>query len=652
MSIIENALERVQRTALTATSAAPASVQVPEVHPEPDASPQQRIAIDFNLLRAQGELPEAGLERRFADYYREIKRPLVQAMLAGDARPESRLVLVTSALPGEGKSFTALNLALSVARERDVSVLLVDADLPKGHLSRTFGLQGVPGLLDALADESVEVDSLVVGTDIRGLEILPAGKAIEGAAELIASARMSQIATRLARHPRRLVLLDSPPLLASSEARALKQTPGRILIVTRAGRTPARRCSMPSPSSIKPNCMAWCSMMLTPRTEKATTRITATRVTARRSGRTRILIRQLVLAALAVAAPALCLAQAAGDDTTASGQGLPNVSSSGGATLPGATLPGETPELSQEPPEFARYGIAAGIGETDNVNLSSTDPKSQTIAAADLDFDLKRTGSRLDASGIGNFTDLYYLQGAYSNQVLGRFDGLATAKLWADRLRWVVADDYGDMQIDPFSALTPSNLQRVNVFTTGPDLTLRPSYSTFINVDARYTQNSYQSSPFDGHDLLGSAAVGRQLSELASLALVVQAEELRFDNTIVNTNFDRRAAYGRYVIKGARTSIDAQLGVTQANDVGSSWRTSPLLRLLLTRQISPFSIVTLTGGREFTDAAASFTSLTSSAWGGIVVAPVTQTTANLRDLGSGGERRLRPYLSGVKRSKE
>ena len=238
MSIIENALDRVRRTAVAASSAAVASVQVPDVHPEPDASPQRRIAIDFNLLRAQGELPEAGLERRFADYYREIKRPLVQAMLAGDARPESRLVLVTSALPGEGKSFTALNLALSVARERDVSVLLVDADLPKGHLSRTFGLQGVPGLLDALADESVDVDSLVVGTDIRGLEILPAGKAIEGAAELIASARMSQIATRLARHPRRLVLLDSPPLLASSEARALKQTPGRILIVTRAGRTP------------------------------------------------------------------------------------------------------------------------------------------------------------------------------------------------------------------------------------------------------------------------------------------------------------------------------------------------------------------------------------------------------------------------------
>jgi Mrp family chromosome partitioning ATPase len=149
------------------------------------------------------------------------------------------MVLVTSALPGEGKTFTSLNLALSVARERDVSVLLVDADLPKGHLSRTFGLQGTPGLLDALADEAIDAESLVIGTDIKGLEILPAGNAVEGTAELVASARMCQIATRLlARHPRRLVLFDSAPLLPSSEARALMQIPGRILMVTRAGTTP------------------------------------------------------------------------------------------------------------------------------------------------------------------------------------------------------------------------------------------------------------------------------------------------------------------------------------------------------------------------------------------------------------------------------
>ncbi|MGH7105146.1 MAG: hypothetical protein ACREFT_01405 [Acetobacteraceae bacterium] len=363
----------------------------------------------------------------------------------------------------------------------------------------------------------------------------------------------------------------------------------------------------------------------------------------RASEKAKVLVRQLVVAALAAAAPALCLAQAAGgQSTTAPDQGLSNVSGTPGAALPGATLPATLPgepstQLGPEPAEFARYGIAAGIGETDNVNVSSTNPKSQTLAAADLDFDLKRTGSRLDAYALGNFTDIDYLEGAYSNQVLGRFDGFATAKLWSDRLKWVVADDYGEEQTDPFAAITPVNLQRVNVFSTGPDLTLRPSYSTFINIDARYSQISYQTSPFDGHSLVGSAAFGRQVSSLSSVSLVVQAQEQRFDNTIVNTDFDRREAYGRYLIKGARTSIDAQLGVTQANDVASSWRTSPLVRLQLTRQVSPFSIVTLGGGREFTDAAGSFSSLTSGAGGGIAVAPVAQTTANYqRTYGTAG----------------
>jgi hypothetical protein len=343
--------------------------------------------------------------------------------------------------------------------------------------------------------------------------------------------------------------------------------------------------------------------------------------------------------ALALASPALVLAQSAVPEGSAAvppAQAVPGVGSTG-AELPGATLPGETSTgLGPEPPELVRYGIAAGIGETDNVNLSQKDPKSQTIAATDLDFDLRRTGSGLDASALGNFTDLYYVQGAYRNQVLGRFDGLATAKLWSDRLKWVVADDFGEEQAF-FTAITPVNLQRVNVFSTGPDLTLRPSYASFVNLDARYSQITYQTSPFGGHNIVGSAAFGRALSPLSSLSLVVQAEELRFNNTTVNTDYDRREAYGRYLIQGARTSIDAQLGATQADDVNSSWKTSPLARLTLTRRVSPFSLLTVAGGREYTDSSGSFSSLRSGAGGGIAVAPVTQSTGNYRrDYGSAG----------------
>jgi len=378
-------------------------------------------------------------------------------------------------------------------------------------------------------------------------------------------------------------------------------------------------------------------MMLTPQAGMTITPITATRDTARLGDKDRGLITRFVLAALALASPALALGQASSPDQSAASvppvQAVPGVGGASaalpGAAMPSGALPGETATvLGPVPADLTRYGIAAGVGETDNVNLSSVNPKSQTIAATDIDFEIKRTGSRLDASALGNFTDLYYIQGAYSNQVLGRFDGLANLKVWSDRLKWLVAEDYGEEQTDPFAAITPANLQRVNVFTTGPDLTLHPSYSTFLNLDAHYSRISYQISPFDGHDLLGSAEFGRQVSPLSSLSLVIQAEELRFNNTIINKDYDRRQAYARYLVEGARSSIDAQLGATQANDVASSWKTGPLVRLLLTRRISPFSIITLGGGREFTDAGGSFSSLTSGAGGGITVAPVSQTTSN------------------------
>jgi protein-tyrosine kinase len=237
MSIIENAIDRLRRTDVPSR---PTGIPSGDRMDSQGMVAHRRIEVDLEALRARGEIPETSQERRFADYYREIKRPLIARALANDAPQEARIILVTSALPADGKTFTALNLALSIARERDVSVLLLDGDAPKAHLSHSLGVEGEPGLLNALANSAVDVESMVLGTDIPGLEVLPAGKATEGvASELIGSARMAQIAVRLtALRPRRLVLMDSSPLLVSSEARALKQIPGQILMVARAGKTP------------------------------------------------------------------------------------------------------------------------------------------------------------------------------------------------------------------------------------------------------------------------------------------------------------------------------------------------------------------------------------------------------------------------------
>jgi Mrp family chromosome partitioning ATPase len=146
---------------------------------------------------------------------------------------------VTSALPGDGKTFTALHLALSMALERDHSVLLVDGDVARPQLSRVLGLAEEPGLLDLLADPARRARDLVLGTDVEGLYLLPAGRPREGAAELLASNRMGAIFSELGGTGRRqLVVMDSPPLLVSGEARVLSASAGQVVLVVRSGVTP------------------------------------------------------------------------------------------------------------------------------------------------------------------------------------------------------------------------------------------------------------------------------------------------------------------------------------------------------------------------------------------------------------------------------
>jgi protein-tyrosine kinase len=208
-------------------------------HPQAPLTPSKHLTIDPLALRAAGYLPEEPLQRRFADHYRQIKRPLVEKALGGTR--DMGLILVTSALPGDGKTFTSINLALSMARERDVSVLLIDADTARANISNVLGIRAEPGLTDALTDESIDIESLIMRADVRGLDVLPAGRSVENATELLASARMQQVFERIGtRHPRRLVVIDSAPLLVSSEARVLTRIPGQIVLVVRSGATPQR----------------------------------------------------------------------------------------------------------------------------------------------------------------------------------------------------------------------------------------------------------------------------------------------------------------------------------------------------------------------------------------------------------------------------
>jgi protein-tyrosine kinase len=246
VSLIETTLGKVRRAAGAAATPEPLPARA-AAPPEPLSEPQsplpdyehRRVAVDTAALRAAGHLPDPAEEPRFSEHFRRIKRAVVTKATAPGAATDARLVAITSPLPGDGKTFTSVNLAFSLSRERDLSVLLVDADLHKSQVTEDLGLEDQPGLVDALLDETRDAESLVLRTDIPGLEILPAGRSVDEAPELLASARMTQIISRLvARYPRRLVLLDCAPVLAASEVRTLMLTPGQVLLVVRAGQTP------------------------------------------------------------------------------------------------------------------------------------------------------------------------------------------------------------------------------------------------------------------------------------------------------------------------------------------------------------------------------------------------------------------------------
>lgn len=252
MSVIENAIKRLQAsrgaTAATPAPAADAATDAPAAHPREElvpetvpATPPRTIAVSEDALRAAGLLPPPHQERELAQQFRQIKRPIINRALGRgvDALPQGNLVMVASAVPGEGKTFISLNLALSMRLEEDVTVLLVDGDVVNPRMSQVLGADNERGLLDIIKDPTISMGSLILPTDVPGLSFLPAGRPDDKATEFLASARMQQVVAQLAaQDPARLVLFDSAPLLLTTESHALAQLAGQILIVVRAGQTP------------------------------------------------------------------------------------------------------------------------------------------------------------------------------------------------------------------------------------------------------------------------------------------------------------------------------------------------------------------------------------------------------------------------------
>jgi protein-tyrosine kinase len=202
--------------------------------------PRRSVEINLARLRQAGMVIQDGGRTSVAEDFRIIKRPLLRHAFGADssAQRHSNLIIVTSALPGEGKTYCAINLAMSIAMERDHTVLLVDADVARPSVLKVLGLDPAPGLMDILLREQATLADVILKTNVDALSLLPSGRRNRHATELLASQAMSALLGEIAkRYPERIVIFDSPPLLMTTEANVLAAQMGQVVLVVEAETT-------------------------------------------------------------------------------------------------------------------------------------------------------------------------------------------------------------------------------------------------------------------------------------------------------------------------------------------------------------------------------------------------------------------------------
>ena len=258
-SSVERAAERfVAETATSLAADAPIATPVrapaaaptdpPDAVAGPIARPaaaqprrtRNRVKLDMDALRTAGMVTSYSDRTQIAEEFRLVKRPLLLKAFAAepDAIENGNLIMVTSAKAGEGKTFCAVSLAMSIALERDLTVLLVDADVAKPDIPNVLGIEGQKGLVDLIADDDLDLSEVLIRTDLENLTILPAGRQHHLATELLASEKMDNFVKDIARrYSDRVIIFDSPPVLLSSVPSVLALHVGQILCIVEAERT-------------------------------------------------------------------------------------------------------------------------------------------------------------------------------------------------------------------------------------------------------------------------------------------------------------------------------------------------------------------------------------------------------------------------------
>ncbi|MBD9357778.1 XrtA-associated tyrosine autokinase [Methylomonas albis] len=256
MSIIENALKKAGSQGLVVENGNQESVIINKPNRAASESnlesaglkesanvfsSEQQVIVDWVGLAGNGFIDNNNAKSQLAEEFRVIKRPLVNNIQGAENNGinRSNLILICSSLPGEGKTFVSINLALSIANERDKSVLLIDADVEKPSISKQLGIKSSRGLIEYLEDDKVTFSDILLKTDLPNFSLITAGKRHKYSTELLSSQRMYLFAEEVSRRYKdRIVIFDSPPLLVATQAQIIAELVGQVVLVIAAEVTP------------------------------------------------------------------------------------------------------------------------------------------------------------------------------------------------------------------------------------------------------------------------------------------------------------------------------------------------------------------------------------------------------------------------------
>jgi len=253
------------------------------------------------------------------------------------------------------------------------------------------------------------------------------------------------------------------------------------------------------------------------------------------------------------------------------------------------------------------YELTLGAGYSDNIARSAQDETSEGILAPGLQFSFDQASRRLQADLVGNFAYYKYLDEEFDSELLGNFAGNARFMLVPERFEWVVSDNFGQVLNDPFLPATPNNRENMNHFVTGPDVIVPFGSNTRLRAGARYGMTMYEHQPFDSDTVMGQLSLERQLSAFSAVSLNGSVQQVNYDESALNGDYDQTETFVRYSAQGARTNLSVDAGYTALNqDATDTTHSGLLFRLDLSRRLSASSIVSLSGGHEFANSAGAF----------------------------------------------